>query len=51
MAAGAEYCLAGDKAVRSAQLLLFSLEFDGRGDYANALESEGMGETASFLTE
>ena len=51
LAVGAEYCPAVDQAVRSGQLLLVSLVFDGAGGYLAPGQSPDDREVALFLAE
>jgi hypothetical protein len=51
LAIGAELCPAVDESVRAGQVLLLAVDFNGRGDYADLLESKELGEVAVFLIE
>jgi hypothetical protein len=51
LAAGAEYCPAVDEAVRAAQLLLVSRDFDGTGNYFSMAEASRERETVDFLVQ
>jgi hypothetical protein len=51
LAVGAEYCPAVNEAVRAAQLLLVSRDFDGSGSYFSMAEAGRDRETADFLDQ
>jgi hypothetical protein len=51
LAVGAEYCPAVDEAVRAAQLLLVSRDFDGTGSYFSMAEASRDRETTDFLVQ
>jgi hypothetical protein len=51
MAAGAEYCPAGDQAVQAGQLLLISLGFNGQRSHVGSLVNNQDTETARVLVE